>query len=330
MKRLLLVLAVTACGGGAPKPAPVPVVEDTKPEPPPEPAKPPEPPKPPEPKALDVSVGATTATAKLVAAGKGKRAKLLLAPKAGDKQTIEVAMDFSATAGAKDAPKSQVIPTIVLTGDVEVKTADSGGAAYSFVVAGIDARDVPGASIHSEQIKPVIAALAGLHIDGTVTPNGTAGAINLHLMTADPMAQSALELVRLALPGWPVLPTEPIGVGAKWAVKSTARVADKLEVSLETTYELTAHTGASWTVKGTTKVTGADQAMEGGKISGISGTGTIEATITDGALYPAYKSTLETKFTATEPSKGSSETSSATPAKSESYDLVIGGAVTIK
>ncbi len=314
-----LVAALFACGGATPKPAPEPPpIADTKPAEPP-PAPPPVPVKvePPAPKPIDVAISATTATVKLVTPGKGKRAKLVLAPKLGGKQQLELAMDFA----AQNGPKSQVIPTMLLSGEAEVTAVDAGNVAYSFVVAGIDARDVAASTtIHAAQIKPVLETLKGLRIAGSVAPNGTAGAIVMHLDAGDQTAQSALELVRLALPGWPVLPAEPIGVGAKWTVLATGRVADKLEVSLATTYELTDHKGPAWTIKGTTTVSGADQAMEGGKITDISGAGTSEVTITDGALYSAYKSLLETKFTAHEPGKD----------VGEPFDLTIGGVVTIK
>jgi hypothetical protein len=132
------------------------------------------------------------------------------------------------------------------------------------------------------------------------------------------MSASALELIRMTLPTFPVLPTEPIGVGAKWQATTTAKLADKLDVTQVTDYELVAHKGATWTIKGKTKVTGTDQDVgDGAKISAIKGTGTTEATLVVGALYPTSKASLETEFTATGPDKSQLQ-----------FALKVGGTVT--
>jgi hypothetical protein len=107
-------------------------------------------------------------------------------------------------------------------------------------------------------------------------------------------------------------------VGAKWQSTTVAKLADRLDVTQTTDYELVAHQGTTWTIKGTTKVTGKDQAIEDSKISQISGTGTSETTIADGALYPTHKSSVETQFTASE--KGASA----------QFVIKVGGAVTPK
>jgi microcystin-dependent protein len=78
-----------------------------------------------------------------------------------------------------------------------------------------------------------------------------------------------------------------------------------------------------WTIKGTTKVTGADQMMQGGKITKIAGTGTTEVTLTDGKL-PTYKHALEATFTASE-----AEPKTANPASLD-FKIKIGGAITAK
>ncbi|MBA3453039.1 MAG: hypothetical protein H0T42_08100, partial [Deltaproteobacteria bacterium] len=113
-------------------------------------------------------------------------------------------------------------------------------------------------------------------------------------------------------------PKEPVGVGAKWQSTTTAKLADKLDVTQVTDYELVAQKGTTWTIKGKTKVTGTDQKMQGGDISAIKGSGTSEATITDGMLFPTYKTMLETQFTAAE------------AGKSMQFALKVGGSVNAK
>ncbi|HMG22523.1 MAG TPA: hypothetical protein VK607_14420, partial [Kofleriaceae bacterium] len=96
------------------------------------------------------------------------------------------------------------------------------------------------------------------------------------------------------------------------------KLADKLDITQVTDYELIAHDGATWKIKGTTKVSGKDQEVDNAKISAISGTGTSETTISDGALYPAHKALLETQFKASDADK------------STTFSLKVGGVVTPK
>ena len=322
---MLLLVAATACGGPSKPVSTVPLPPDhpTAPTPPvvakpADPAPPQEPPKPAGP--FEVTVPAQKVTVKLVNAGKGKKGALHYTTKAGDKQQVEVAMDFSAiqTESGKP-PQPQVIPTIVLAGEAETKSIDKdGNAVYALTVSSTDARDVVGAQVKAVQFKEVLGSLAGLVISSTLNANGTAGDVTMRLDKPNDMTAGALELIRMTLPQFPVLPTEPVAVGAKWQTTTTAKLADKLDVTQVTDYELVAHKGTTWTIKGTTKVTGTDQDVgDGAKITAIKGAGTTEATLADGTLYPTTKASLETSFTAT----GSDN------AKLD-FALKVGGAVT--
>lgn len=55
--------------------------------------------------------------------------------------------------------------------------------------------------------------------------------------------------------------------------------------------------GTTWSIKGTTTVTGADQYLNGGKVSNIHGTGQSDLTLVTGALYPTYKTSIEMQST---------------------------------
>lgn len=303
---LSLILAAAACGGSQ-KPASTPPLPDDKPaasaQPPAKPEapaeKPAEPPKPTGP--VEVKISAPQTTVKLVSAGKGKKEQLRYTPKQGNKQQVELALDF----GGKQDTDEELIPTIVLTGEAETTTVDKDGSEYTLKVTGFDARDVKGAQIPADKFKQALGSLTGLTIGGKLASNGVPGETTLRIEQPQEHAADSLELIRQTLPSLPVLPTEAVGVGAKWQATSTLKIADRLEVTHTTDYELVAHKGATWTIKGTTKVSGADQDVEGGKISGISGTGTSEATIADGTLYPTYKTSLETQFKASEKDKSS-------------------------
>lgn len=308
MHRLSLFLVVAAACGGSPKPAPstTPVPDDKQaaaPAPAPAPAEAAPAPAPPPPPAgpIDVKVPAQQTTVKLVSPGKGKKEAIRYALKEGNKQAVELALDFS---GKQDADE-QTVPTIVLAADAETKAVGKDGTAeYTLTVTGIDARQNAGsAQIPLDKFRQVLSVLVGLQIGGTLGTNGTAGDVTLHMDHPPPRAESALELIRVTLPRVPTLPTEPVGVGAKWQATTTTKVADRLDVTQTTDYELLAHKGTTWTIKGTTKVVGKDQAVEAAKVSDISGSGTTEATIDSSRFYPMLKSTLETTFTASDKDK---------------------------
>ncbi len=311
MNRLsLLVALLVACGGSKPKQqnlAPLPADKPAeakveKKEPPPVP----EPPKalPP----LDVKVEAPAVTIKLVNAGKGKKAPLRYTAKAGTKQKVDLVMRFAQTASVEGQSQEQVVPTIVLGGEAETKAVDANGKAdYALAVATTDAREEPGtdAAVPIDKFKLALASLSGLVISGSVDANGSQSEITLHVEKPDQLTAGALDLIKITLPAFPVLPKEAIGVGAKWQATRpmTLKAApeDKgIEMTHVTDYELVGHKGTTWTIKSKTTVSGKDQEYKGGKISKITGTGTSEITLDDGQLYPTAVSNLETSLTASE------------------------------
>jgi hypothetical protein len=264
---------------------------------------------------VEIRIPAVQTTVKLVSDGKGKKQPLRYTAKPGAKQSVEVAMDFT---GRQDTDES-VVPTIVLTGEAETRSVDKdGGAEYTLTVTGTDARAVANAAVSADQLKSVLGALAGLTIAGKRDATGAAGDVTMRLEHPPEHAGDALGLIRETFPALPVLPIQPLGVGARWQATTTTKLADKLDITQVTDYELVAHDGATWKIKGTTKVSGKDQAIENAKISSISGTGTSETTIADGALYPTHKASLETQFKASDADK------------STQFSIRVGGAVTPK
>ncbi len=311
-----LIVATAACGGSQKSTTPPPPIPDTKPDaddkptPPPE-AKKEEPPPPPTKGPVDVTMSSPKVQVKLVSAGKGKKAPLKLSAKQGARQSIEIALDF---AGKQDGPpeaggsSEDVAPTLVLTGDAEVKNIDKdGNAEFELAVSHTDTRDVPGQHIKEEDKAKLLELLKDLKIGGTVAANGSASDLKLHLDNAEPIARQALALLSIELlPTWPVLPAEPIGVGAKWQVTSSNKISDKLEVTQTSDYELIEHKGTTWTIKAKTKISGTDQNIESAKATNIKGDGTVEVALADGVLYPKMKNQVSTGFTVTvtpDPSK---------------------------
>lgn len=315
MRRLLLVfLVATACGGKQKSTTPPPPLpEESKAQ-----EKPVEPPKeqakkeeePPLPKGpVDVPIPAGTVTVKLVKAGSGKKAPLKLAPKAGDKQSLQLAVDFS---GKQTMPaelgggtEAQINPTVIFNADLEAKEVAADGATkFQMTINGVDSKDVAGAKNTADEVKKEFASLAGWTVLGAVNPNGSTSDMTIHIEKPDRSTPNGLEILGISLmPIWPVFPTEPIGAGAKWTVTRTAKLMGKLDVTNTTDYELVSKKSKVWTLKGTTKVTGTDQEFgdEGkkAKFGGIAGSGSSEATISEGALLPTAKHSTKTDFTAT-------------------------------
>ena len=167
-------------------------------------------------------------------------------------------------------------------------------------ISGVDARDVPGAKTPGAEFKQELLSLTGATIAGAVNANGSTSDLTLRVEKPDQNTLGAMGLLKLSLmPMWPVLPTEAIAPGAKWTVTQTAKVADRLEVTQTTDYQLVSKKGKAWVIKGTTKVTGTEQDIEGAKFGGIGGTGSTEVTINEGALLHAAKQQVKTDFTAT-------------------------------
>jgi hypothetical protein len=326
MSRLTILALVfaAACGGKSSPPPTTPLPEDKPSEPmvkPEEPAKPAEPPKA---EPIELSIDAPAVTVKLVKAGAGKKAKLAYAAgAAGAKTPVEIAFDIGQKATMTGQGSEEVItPTIVLLTDAETTADDATTIGYTFSLNGIDARDVPNQNpkMTAQAIRDQIGSLNGLTIKGKVGVNGVAsGATAVRIEKGDAAGKQVVDLVRQAFPSWPALPTEPVGVGAKWTATSKATLMGKLELTQETSYELVSRKGNLSTIKGTTKITGTDADLDGQKISGIKGGGTVEATLTEGQ-FPAFKTNVTTGFTVTDPTKGEALT----------LDVKVGSAVTPK
>jgi hypothetical protein len=268
----------------------------------------------------EVKIPPTQTTLKLLSDGQGKKEVMRYSARPGARQTVELAMDFT---GRQDTEEATA-PTIVLTCDARAGAVDKDGAGeVTLTVTGADARPVTGSDRTPQDLKPALAGLTGLTIAGKRGANGATGEVTLRLPHPPTSGDDALGLIRETLPMLPVLPTQPIGVGAKWQATTAARLADKLDITQVTDYEVVGHDGASWTIKGTTKVSGKDQKIDSATISAITGTGTSETTIADGAVYPVHKEQLETRFNASDPG-------SADPGKSVQFTIKIGGSVTPK
>jgi hypothetical protein len=245
---------------------------------------------------IKVAFDASKATVKLINPGKGKRTPLRLAPKAATKQAVELLMDAVIEQGATGQPGQTVtMPTVVLAGTGEVTAvASDGTATYHTVIETVDARTRPDQSLPADAIKAQIISLAGMVIDGSVAPSGLTGTTTYMIEKPTAATAGAIESLKLMLPTWVPLPTQPIGVGAQWQVSSPAEFNGIATTQL-TTYKLVARTATAITITGETKVEGGNQSLQGVEVSDISGQGKLEVTIDPSKLYPKMTSTVSTK-----------------------------------
>lgn len=224
------------------------------------------------------------ALVKLVSKGKGTLEPLRYSATLGGKQQVEVVMNLAMRSRIGGRVQKQVLPTHVLTGEVETTAVEESAAKYAFTVAGLEWRDTPGSVLPAANFNE-LGVPPGLVISGTVEPFGLMGDTRLRSGESNPYTESAFKVVRGNLPSWPVLPNEPVGIGARWKATTTWWVAGAGGVTQVTDYEVVSRQGATWTIKGKIRISGAH-----------TGTGTTEATITDGALYPSFKTTTETRL----------------------------------
>lgn len=297
-RTVLVVLLAAACSHPSPPPPPPKPIDVTPPgekpvEAPPPVAKPTPPPDKPEPH--DAQVPAQNATVKLVSPGKGKRVVAKIAPVAGSKTPVELHVDFAPTEGGH----TEATPTMILRGDAEAVTADKTGTQWKLTIAGTDTHYTAGKA-RNDRLETGLQGIVGMTITGAVGSNGIADKLALHHDAVTAFGSQLMDLLALAwLPAWPALPAEAIAPGAKWQTQASYKLADQLDVSETADYELVAYKNKTWTIKATSKITGADQQLEGAPVTGIAGSGSLDATLVDGALVPTVHGTRRVTFQVT-------------------------------
>lgn len=308
MRRNLILLLVAACGHTSKVASPP--ITDPKPaaESPSDAGSPksaeskPADAKPAAPEPIDIPLASGKTSYKLVSSGKGAKSVVKIDAKAGTKQALELAIDFAGKQVAPPelgGPQEDVAPTLVLASELEAGEADKDGVKFKLTFTGVDAKDRPGAKATKDQFKTELGILIGTVLAGSVSASGQIANTTLHVDKPTDKTMAALELVRISMmPLWPVLPTEAIGTGAKWRVTSTYTIADRLEATRTTDYEVVSHKGSAWELKAATKISGVAQTIKDTKFEKISGAGSFQGTLTDGVFAPTSTTKVTTDFTA--------------------------------
>lgn len=268
------------------EPAPPPTTEPTEPAPPPPPTEP-----------VKVTIEASQAKVKLLRPGTGARAVLRVTPAAGSKQNVTLVMDAQIEQGATGQPAQKVVMPSVRLGCAGEVTAVGGDGAitYRTALSSIKAAAVAGQSAEPAEIEQQLTALTGMVIDGALSASSQPGATVYTIDKPNQGTAMAIESLRLMLPTWAPLPTEPIGLGAQWEVSQPV-VINNIATTQTTVFTLKGKAGTTATISGEVKVTGAAQKLGDVDVSDITGGGKVELVLDTGKLYPKQKRDVSTKI----------------------------------
>ena len=163
------------------------------------------------------------ATYKLASAGKGQKAVIKIGAPQGAKQQLELAVDF---AGKQIAPtelggtQEDVAPTLVLASDLEVAAADADGIEVEGHVHRRRRARSRGSKVDQGAVQDRARRARGrAAVRCGVARRASCRTCRCTSPKPNARTMAALELIRISMmPMWPIVPTEAIGVGAKWTV----------------------------------------------------------------------------------------------------------------
>ncbi|HYG22171.1 MAG TPA: hypothetical protein VEH04_05250 [Verrucomicrobiae bacterium] len=189
---------------------------------------------------------------KLLAPGAEPRQVLRLQPKPGDVQKVGMTMTFDISMEMGAAPAQSIkTPPMDMTVEVTVKSvAENGDIEFESVISEVSMRDDPSVpSQVTDAMKGSVEGVRGISTSGTLSSR----AISKHLEVktsgnVNPQVQQTVDqikevLANLTLP----LPEEPVGIGARWEVRSPLK-SQGITINQVTTQELTAMEGSRVTL----------------------------------------------------------------------------------
>jgi len=223
----------------------------------------PKPPPPPDPLAV-----------KLLAPGGEPKRVLRYALAKGTSVPLELALDVSLTTGGLGG----AMPTFVF--DLELAVEDvlpDGRMLVRATISDASVRDRPDSKVEAKALASRVAAIKGVVITGTLTPDGKLQGAKVDAQKLpEGVAASATSLTEsfehIAMP----LPAAPVGVGAKW---TTTRELDNngMHSTATNTVELTSLDGDKVGFTVTTAIAGPDQTVMQQNVpidvSGLTGSG---------------------------------------------------------
>lgn len=200
-------------------------------------------------------------------AGRAPLQDLSLRFREGATTTVALTVDLDVTQDPGPSEEVLVSPTVIETVAFTVDEVDGERAALSFEFTAVDI-DRTGTDLtkhEGRELKADLQALVGIGGSGRVTDRGRFTAFSYDLPEdLDPQVAASLgqfedQLGDLAIP----LPTQPLGVGARWRTSSTSTLAGT-ELDQESTWEITGITGREVSYRVTSTLEATDQPIDPG------------------------------------------------------------------
>lgn len=204
-------------------------------------------------------------TVKLLDAGSEPRKALRFHVKAGDKETMTMTMKMSMEMPGMGGAGAMKIPTMTMPMDVTVQSvAPNGDISYQSVMAEPGIAEDPNAMPAMVQaMKASLATMKGLTMSGVVSDRGISKQADMKIPdNADPSMRQSMDQMKDSMRnmGAP-LPAEPVGVGAKWEVKTHVK-SGGIAIEQTATYQLASLEENHWTAKCTMEQTAGNQKIE--------------------------------------------------------------------
>lgn len=223
----------------------------------------------------------------LVDAGKGKRTPLAIAAVAGAEQQVEYVMEYQTRIetlppGKPAEPAIDVpLPIITARGTARVdEVAPDGSFQFRFTMTDVTATG-PGAK---PDVIEALKSLDGFIYLAAVGPDGQVRAAAVHVEHPTPATPGRVRDLVLGLTTFPVLPTEPIGAGARWTVRHHAPMLED-DVEYVITSKLAQRKAGRAVIQSTATVARYDRAAPKGTVTN-DGSGTSTVQLAAGALVP--------------------------------------------
>ncbi|PWU09740.1 MAG: hypothetical protein C5B50_26775 [Verrucomicrobia bacterium] len=249
------------------------------------------------PESKSSSTSSASGQVKLLDAGAEPKKVLRFHPKAGDKQTLSIAVKMSLEMKVAQMEAQAVkLPTINITEEATVKSiAPNGDIAYDAEIRDMSCADDPSANPQVvEAMKSAFAGLKGITGSGTVSERGLNKNVDLKPPSGiNPQSKQFVDqicesLTNLKFP----LPEEAVGPGARWEYK-TVNKSQGIAIDETSTYKLRSIEGDRISMTSAIAQSAANQKVQSPGMPGVkmdlskmTGKGTGDSTSDLGHVLP--------------------------------------------
>jgi hypothetical protein len=212
------------------------------------------------------SASASDSQVKLLEPGAEPRKVLRLNPNQGDQQTVVMSIKTAMNMQLGDIPEQKMkLPVMEITMSTTVKEVSKEGD-ITYEVQFLDssiAEDVEVMPQISEGMKTALANLKGTSGTATMSSRGVSKKLDLKAPeTADPQTKQTLEQLKQSFSNLSTpLPSEPVGIGAKWEAKMPFQ-SQGMKIDQTIVYELTSLEENQLTAKSTITQSAANQKIQ--------------------------------------------------------------------